>query len=70
MHEAQSLSDRGKARIAERAAHAGVKQYRGPVQAAVYPACENSQRLVVGAGSPLLPLINGQISRLDDELGT
>jgi len=25
---------------------------------------------VVGAGSPLLPLINGQISRLDDELGT
>ena len=29
-----------------------------------------AQRLVVGAGSPLLPLINGQISRLDDELGT
>jgi len=29
-----------------------------------------AQRLVVASGSPLLPLINGQIARLDDELGT
>ncbi len=29
-----------------------------------------AQRFAIGATSPLLPLINGQIARLDDELGT